>query len=587
VRRARSASAAENKAATGQDNAKPEFWNRARKASTGYPSTYPHPVEETMNAFYAHHQHHIAFHYRCFDRLLLHAAIQPFQQPERVMGFFWSYRQLYPVSRQVLREIASQYHNWVQYASRKWGAPVLKAPEEERRDDFVAPFFRGARPDQLVVILKAREPARLLISIGKSATAQGHLEYRRRWVDQYNFYIHDRAWGRMFVRVCPYFPFSARVYLNQHYWLAERLRAGGLRFQQRANAFLRCSDPAQLQALADSLQPQDILRCAQKWLACLVPFFTARERRQAGVQHRLFFAQVEYCDNLIFKRRAALDRLGERLLDANRSLGQPDSLTLIFGRRVHKRYQGKLQTVIEDRHLGNPVIRAHYKHGFVKQYVRDGRLLRTEPATNNVLDYGVHKAIENLPQLRDRAAAILDRYLDAQQDILETFVDRGQLCQLSQPTLNPKGRRIPGLKVDHPRQLALMHSLVRFSHLVAGGTFTTRELHPHTAQALGCTIADYKLASLRYELSKLRAKGLVEKIPHSQRYRLLPAGYRLCVVYLKLFEKIYAPLTAGLLEPFPGDAQLSPEKITQLDKLYRAVTQALDQLTEAVGLKAA
>ena len=132
-----------------------------------------------------------------------------------------------------------------------------------------------------------------------------------------------------------------------------------------------------------------------------------------------------------------------------------------------------------------------------------------------------------------------------------------------------------------------MHSLVRFSHLAAAGIFTTRELHPHTAQALGCTTADYKLASLRYELSKLRVKGLVEKLPHSHRYRLLPEGYRLCVVYLKLFEKIYAPLTAGLLEPFPGDAQLSPEKITQLDKLYRAVTQALDQLTEAVGLKAA
>jgi hypothetical protein len=46
-------------------------------------------------------------------------------------------------------------------------------------------------------------------------------------------------------------------------------------------------------------------------------------------------------------------------------------------------------------HLGNPVIRTHYKNGFVKQYVRDDRILRTEPATNNVLDYGVNKAVEN------------------------------------------------------------------------------------------------------------------------------------------------------------------------------------------------
>ena len=555
-------------------------------------SEYP-LLEEALNAFYEHHQDSIRFHYRCFDRMLLNATLQPFQQPERVMGFFWSYRQLYPVSRKVLRDIARQYHHFVQYIARKWKALILPAPEEERRDQFVAPYFRRAQPDGIVAILKAREPARILLSIGKSATAQGHLLYQRRWVDQYNFYIYDRAWGRMFVRLCPYFPFPARVYLNQHYGLAQRLEERGIRVLPCANAFLRCSDPQRLQQLADSLQPQDITRCAQKWLSYLVPFFTARERRQAGVQHRLFFAQVEYCDNLIFKRRAALDRLGERLLDANRTLGHPDSLRLIFGRRITKHHQGKLQTVIEDMHLGNPVLRAHYANGFAKQYVRDDRLLRTELATNNVYDYGVNKAVENLPQLRERASAIIDRYLDAQQDILETFVDRGQLHRLRQPTLIQKGtrgkqgRRIPGLKLDHPRQLALLQALVRFAHLAAGGTFTTRELHPQVAQALGLAPAQYKLTSLRYELSKLWAKGLVEKVPHSHRYRLLPEGYRLCVVYLKLFDKIYAPLTAGLLKPLPADTRLPRERIAQLDRLYLAVAQSLDNLLEGVGLKAA
>jgi hypothetical protein len=43
----------------------------------------------------------------------------------------------------------------------------------------------------------------------------------------------------------------------------------------------------------------------------------------------------------------------------------------------------------------------------------------------------------------------------------------------------------------------------------------------------------------------------VEKVPYSHRYRLPPEGYRLGVVYLKLFAKIDAPLTAGLLKPFP------------------------------------
>src|SRR5215204_4004436 len=122
-----------------------------------------------------------------------------------------------------------------------------------------------------------------------------------------NFYINDRNWGRMFVRVCPYLPFSARICLNQHHWLANRMHENGIGFKQLANAFLKCADPDRLQELANSLTPRDLVTCGQKWLAHLTPFFTARDREHAGCQHRLFFSQDEYCDNLIFRRRAALD----------------------------------------------------------------------------------------------------------------------------------------------------------------------------------------------------------------------------------------------------------------------------------------
>jgi len=539
-----------------------------------------------MNAFYQHHQDNIALSYRCFDRILLNGLIQPFQQPERVIGFFNTYRQGQRVTRHLLTDIADQFRDWILHQARKWGAPILDAPEG-RRDDFVDSYFRHAQANQIVVILKAREPARILIAHGNTQDDRWHLEIKQRWVNQYSIYLNDAHWGRMFVRICPYFPFSARLCLNQHHWLAHRLRQEGIEFRLCSNAFLRCRHPQRLQELADSLTPKDLLRCGQKWLAYFTPFFTEAERKQAGCQHRLFFAQVEYCDNLIFHRRAALDALGERLLDANRTIGQPNKITTIFGRKVSKRYRGKLQTVIEDLDLPNPVIRSHYGHGFIKQYVRDHLLLRTEPATNDVTDYGVKKAVENLPALRTQMASVLDRYLDVQQDILETFVDRGQLRQLAEPTILDNGKRIPGLKLDHPRQLALMHALVRFAYIAAGSTFKTTELYPHVGAALQLTPDQYSLASLRYDLSKLRAKHLVEKVPKSRRYRLLPQGYSICLVFLKLFERIYAPLTAGLLQPTAGDSRLHQQRRTQLDRLYQRVVDDLDQLIQAVGLKAA
>jgi hypothetical protein len=58
--------------------------------------------------------------------------------------------------------------------------------------------------------------------------------------------------------------------------------------------------------------------------------------------------------------------------------------------------------------LPNPVVRSHYGNGFIKQYVRHHRILRTEAASDNVNDYGVNKAVENLPVLRKAMSAIHD-----------------------------------------------------------------------------------------------------------------------------------------------------------------------------------
>ncbi len=93
--------------------------------------------------------------------------------------------------------------------------------------------------------------------------------------------------------MCPYFPFSARVRLNQHHWLTIRMGEEGIDFQQCTNAFVKYARPARLQELADSLRAQDLLRCGHKWLAAFTPFISGRERKQAGCRYHLFFSQVE------------------------------------------------------------------------------------------------------------------------------------------------------------------------------------------------------------------------------------------------------------------------------------------------------
>lgn len=537
-----------------------------------------------MNAFVERHAGSIRFGYSCFDRILLNAVIPVLQSPASIVWFLREQRGVPLLSSAYFRSVSTEYHQWVQALAEQWSVPIVTPPKGVRREEWVEPFYRRRRGEPgVAVILKSRENAR--VAAARATRGMPHIEMSSRFVWQYYFYLLDTDWGRMFLRICPYFPFNARVCVNGHEWLAVRLRAEGIGFRQYGNAFLTCSDPLRLQALSDSLAPHHLWNSVLRWLAILVPFFTDRERRGGSWGHRLFVSQVEYCTNLVFHRRASLDAVMERLLDLNRTIGRPDSLSLIFGKRITKRTVSGLKTQITDHGFAQPAIRSHYKRGSIKQYVRDHLLLRTEVTSYHTPDLGVNKSIEHLPRLRQVMRPINERYLEVQQDVLETYVDRGHLRQLREPTVSCGGRRTPGLKQDDPRLLALMQALVRFAPLASGGLFRTSDLHETAAAAQGQTTDGYTLSKLRYDLGKLRAKGLVQKVAGTQNYRLTPEGYRVCVLFLKLFHKVTAPLTSATLQPLPSTVPLPTP--SPLDQLYAAVDRALNDLCDHVGLKLA
>ena len=103
-----------------------------------------------MNAFVEHHKNSIQFGYRCFDRLLLNGLIQPFQQPERVLGFFNTYRDGKRVTRRTLTEIADQFQYWLKNRSEKWGTPILEPSDgtgdDTRRDKLMDPSSKMPNP---------------------------------------------------------------------------------------------------------------------------------------------------------------------------------------------------------------------------------------------------------------------------------------------------------------------------------------------------------------------------------------------------------------------------------------------------------
>src|SRR4029453_1518123 len=90
----------------------------------------------------------------------------------------------------------------------------------------------------------------------------------------------------------------------------------------------------------------------------------------------------------------------------------------------------------------------------------------------------------------------------------------------------------------------------------------------------------YRLGQLRYDLGKLRAHGLVERIGTSRRYRLTPRGVKLGVLLGKLRTRLLGPLVTLAATPPPPPTR-TPSVV---EAAFRQVDAALDHLCDALGL---
>ncbi len=104
------------------------------------------------------------------------------------------------------------------------------------------------------------------------------------------------------------------------------------------------------------------------------------------------------------------------------ALGGATQTRHLFGRRINCRCHGKLETIVERRDEGFPVLRAYYKSFYVKQYEKGDPLLRTETCLNDTYHLAIGRKLDNLPAIKQHLAATTDRYLAQQAELLDSTV---------------------------------------------------------------------------------------------------------------------------------------------------------------------
>jgi hypothetical protein len=530
----------------------------------------------------------VQFSYTAWDRIVLNGYLDRLQRPENISYFFREVVGVSAVTPEVLASRTAPYRAWVTRYAAAHAIPLVAAPQGQRKEDVVAPYYRRFKAAEgMVAILTSTESGRTFVSYTpRYPPSGGDPGYRllhpaRKRFLHYYFYVLDPVLGPMSVRVGTFLPFTLAVFLNGHSFLAQELTRLGVGFRKDDNAFLAVDDLAALEAAAERLTPRLLEQRCGYWVRQLAPRFTAAERAAVDLHYRYSVAQIELATDVIFRRSAPLKALFRRATELGILLGGADRTTHLFGRRITARYGGKLQTVLDRRNEGQPILRSYYGSSFVKQYEKGDRLLRTETCVNNTYDLGIGRRLDNLPALQERMLVTNTRYLDAQAEVLASTVDAGDLATLAQP-VRVGARRVPGLKLEDDRVIRLLEGLLHPGTFVAD--WTTREVQARLLARHRLTEADYRLGQLRYDLGKLRAHGLVERLGTSRRYRLTARGLKLGVLLVKLRTRLLGPLASLVADEQP---RRSPRHPSDVEAAFRQVDAALDHLCDTLGLKLA
>jgi hypothetical protein len=525
---------------------------------------------------------HVVFELECIDRVYCNAYVPKLAYPGGVATFFTKHRGATFASTCLADPISKQFVAAIQRFAALSEIPIVRFEKGQRKDDVAQEqLARFGEPEGIYMIGVAQEKIRTFRTEKRRNPVTG---VRYPWivaasamVNQYYLYGLDVEFGPFFVKFSSYFPYGAKLCFNGHHWAQRQAQQAGIAFTALDNGFLECDQPERLQRICDRLSAARIDAFFRRWLARLPHPFTGADRL-AGYRYQLSILQAEFSLTQVLDRPHSGRVFFEQLIRDNLDLGRPDKASLIFDRRVRLRGRRPTPSRWRTRVLTEgvtPSIHIDYKHSKIKQYHKLQKAIRTETTINDTRDFGIGKRLGNLPALRQVGFQANRRLLATQRLGHNPLAAARALHQITDPVTVGE-TRVAGLRFGDPRAMALLSLLAVFRLSVRG--FTNRDLRTQLAPLLGLLPGAITAGQATYDLRRLRVHGLIQRIPHSNRYLPTEHGLRAALVLTQTHNRILTPALAAANHP-----------LTDLPHLHRAignVKTALDRYATQQGLAA-
>jgi len=526
----------------------------------------------------------IAFTYHCFDRIVIRGYLSMLSRPEHIVYFFRDVLGIPCITKEVLARRTIDYQNWVESYARNHGIPIEWAEKDVRKEDRVRPFLTKAKRTRsfgVYFILKSMEQATTFRSVAPRFTTDDP-DYRiirktRSRFTHYYFYIFDDVLGAMVLRVGSFLPFQTTWYLSGHHFMERECLRRRIGYRMHDNAFVSIADPSFLQRASSRFTPERIQQRIEYWTFLLGPKFSKKEASRMGLHRYYFISQVEWASNVIFHRHFVIDRLFKRACEFALASVTADTISQFFGNRMTRCLHGKLHTTLDRIEQGHHVFRAYCNHAFVKQYEKLRTFLRIETCSNNLADFHLKKALDELPEVKKTLHAVNDRFAGFQASTFNVHFDFPLFQRLALP-MTSGATRIPGIKIQDTRMVRLMEALLHAANQIQG--FSTATLHERILKTHRLSKGAYFLTQLRYDLRKMKARGLIMRNAHHYTYRLTDKGIKVSLMFILFHKRVCGPLANSLFHHKPTTVS-SP--INKLEKAYHKADASIQHIVDLLA----
>jgi len=515
----------------------------------------------------------VALDLECLDRIYLNAYVPTLQVPGQVVIFLTRHLGNPIPSPAIFEKIGGAFRKAVSRFAEDEHIPVIRFSKDDRKIDRMRPYLAAQAAtgrSGVAAIGVAQEYASVFTGTQKDAPNGipwfAFTKAQRR-VTCFYFYLWDSDFGPAFIKICAYFPYPAKIWVNGHEWAKRQAAQAGIGFTELSNGFAATDDPEGLQDICDRLGPGTIKVFAERWFSLLPTPLTDADR-EAGYWWELSMRQVEVSRTIVFTQPRHARAFFEALVADNLDIGRPEQVELIFARRTRPRRGRKPadapvhKTKVVTRGV-DVTVNAFYKHSRIKQYLKDGRALRVETVVNDTYDLGCQRRLPNLETLQTKARDANHRLLDTERVGQGCVLASPAFERIAHPTTTVDGRRAPALRFGDPRVQALAGALC--TSLLAVTGLTNQSLRALMTGLLG---EGYSMNRASYDLTRLRRNGLITRVPGRNLYQLTTDGQAFAIFYTKVHNRVLRPLLATAAPQAPPPLRAALRTIDQQVNAY-------------------